>query len=921
MNNSSTLTFPPSLAPTLLSTGPPTETPSNFACQVREDDRLPFICYPKDLSAGYGLDERLKNRLGLNDPDNEYRLLPIFACTTDSFTDDTPNREQCGSFCAIQFVSEAGPETCSSCSLVGSDIVYDCRNLIADETPDGTTVDEMDALESCAARNAQGECGDFVHWSCSAQGLGFGCLNLNRPWLVQDPVFPFDSVLESQVSLYCANDMSGLHMSHCEQPKCGIFRQNPNAACFSCNVLSNNDTSPYDFAYNCDTFPNLTCPALNASGVCVELVYDEENNDNVRGISALDEHGSNDKGWTWTIRGLSPTSFNVLSDLFGVATRILFGLAFVSIYPLIMTWHVRYNRKPIHVRALASAPGDILQASSLFNLLTWSMPGLVMAILFVIADFSHTLADTDFDFVEMQVAGPPASVLKIPTTTAWRNLERPFETNGDPDIARTVATNVALDEGRLNDSRDQTALKDSFLSATSLILRGSSPFVDEAIRPWRETLSLGGIPFNTFYMPDNTPVAALSGEIPLDCASVDLTSVEQVVTGFPIFDQPIYNTALIPNCTFSSERSSEIFQPDFERVEILENVDFVAISPTLDGADTGDEIVLQKGNESFQVFSLDPEQKMLSRDRLDWKKGRVITNLFDRIAIGNVTINVGRVVLATGSGTTNGRTVYVLVSQIVGDCPDRPSGLHTPNVQCLALVSISCDTFEEDSASRFHEIYEPFLTSSECGLSRMSLVWGRNFVADATLASVVAGLYGMIRPRNYGEDRRNFDRLCILSALFLMGTLEERPRGETVVQAQVGVRYIFFMLFPVAVSLVLVLFAFYFKDRVIPFPKSAFEMMVLGKEEAAVPQRESRGSPFPEMPDDLVLTFFDASDGNEGSAGVGIVRASRKKLSAAFEECVEVPVSDDSEEEVNGDNERVGGAFKPSSDQANSSEV
>ena len=66
-----------------------------------------------------------------------------------------------------------------------------------------------------------------------------------------DPVLPFDTVVNSLLVLYCANAISGLHTAACEQPKCNIIQRSPNAACNGSSVLAKNNetTTLYDFAY------------------------------------------------------------------------------------------------------------------------------------------------------------------------------------------------------------------------------------------------------------------------------------------------------------------------------------------------------------------------------------------------------------------------------------------------------------------------------------------------------------------------------------------------------------------------------------------------------------------------------------------------------------------------------------------------
>jgi hypothetical protein len=80
-------------------------------------------------------------------------------------------------------------------------------------------------------------------------------------------------------------------------------------------------------------------------------------------------------------------------------------------------------------------------------------------------------------------------------------------------------------------------------------------------------------------------------------------------------------------------------------------------------------------------FYVTPE-KRLALDREDWKAGRVYSGI-DGIQVGNLTIKLGRVVLASGreslsDGGLNDDMIYsgnvrnyVLVGEIPGECPVR----------------------------------------------------------------------------------------------------------------------------------------------------------------------------------------------------------------------------------------------------------
>ena len=240
-----------------------------FTCRsgLVSDPSFPHICEPTNLRT-YGVADRLYDTLDLEATsvswdDRLYpTIYPTVYCKNDTF--DVPSRDICDSKCYLWYEPLGEPyQRCTSCSLVGDQFVYDCRNLFADEP---TLVDQDDVASNCTARNALGECGDFVHWKClplKLGGTGYACENQNRNWLQNDSVFVLDENMQQDTSffLFCANDISGLPTSACENAKCTLGRVDPPTYCRSCTVLAD---GKFDFAYDCTYADlNLSCPILD----------------------------------------------------------------------------------------------------------------------------------------------------------------------------------------------------------------------------------------------------------------------------------------------------------------------------------------------------------------------------------------------------------------------------------------------------------------------------------------------------------------------------------------------------------------------------------------------------------------------------------------------------------------------------------
>lgn len=104
---------------------------------------------------------------------------------------------------------------------------------------------------------------------------------------------------------------------------------------------------------------------------------------------------------------------------------------------------------------------------------------------------------------------------------------------------------------------------------------------------------------------------------------------------------------------------------------------------------------------------------MLAVDRDDWSKGREFFGI-DGIEIGSLSIDFGRVVLASGPMADshfltsrmndhpnwvddfhNPQKYYALVAEITSECPKRVSRLPlTDDTECIAILILHCDAFQ-----------------------------------------------------------------------------------------------------------------------------------------------------------------------------------------------------------------------------------
>ena len=828
-------------------------------------------------------------------------IVGAFLCVADLSLIESPDpqRELCVPHCWM--FDEITGEYCNECGLTpSSEVVYDCRNVFPPTDENNVTAN----VSTCLAKNTRGECTNsptelsYIGWLCNTgDPFGTGFLCTRRSFAVPLPNPAFDQfnasvVPNSYTTLLCANDIGGMTVADCEQPFCSILLgvssdsygigqvQGGHIICESCEVLPEN--ASYSFAYDCSqAFPDMACPIRDASGTCIdpepEQIPPTNDSASIREQFELDSTATSTSAWGWTVIRLHPTTFNVISDIFAYFTRFVIGMAIASLYPLLMTLRLRRGQA-IPLDELGQMPSDFV--TSLKHVFNISCPMVLLAILLAFADFSHSVADMGLDFETDTQEGRPMPVLVLAPDK--RNSHRPIQLSGDPLNVRTNAVSklsyfgIDFDKGRTQD-----VLVDAYVAATSLIARGGSPFVSNVPIAERITLQnavLANVSgFVASFVPGDHPLAYMAKEIPLDCSDVAMAIVDQISSGNRDFDISVENIAWVPNCTLTGTRSSGIFGSDswklaHHHAHILENA-YIKLDAT------NSDIFLRNSTDVFQVFQATAEDKRLARDREDWTQGRAMSSV-DGIVIGNLTINFGTVVFATGWDVIGSffnpvveRREYGLIGEIPLECPARPSGLPLTNdVECIAIVTVECNIFREDIVPHVHEVYGPLTESTECALNGLRLVWGRNFRADSELVAVVAGLYGIVRPVIWDDGDRRFQENGILAAIFALGTMEERPSIETVVRASVNIIYVVFMLFPVVFTFVLVLLMHQSYRFCLVVPKSPWELMVQAKGSSLIPNRPCPDEEFPVVDKNLVYGWY--FDDEQGKAMLGITHKS-----------------------------------------------
>ena len=452
------------------------------------------------------------------------------------------------------------------------------------------------------------------------------------------------------------------------------------------------------------------------------------------------------------------------------------------------------------------------------------------------------------------------------------------KTSGDPFSLRAIPQLT---------SRDDYTTSSLFLEAAYLIARGASPFVDN--RRQRKTIKRvdgewGGVSNATFFFQsDESHLTQIDLVLPLNCSNTEMVEVEQELQpvanpGYSpdLFEALVHtdrnnkltNTALVPNCAYSSSRASGIF--DAENVGTASVHEYAwLLSPSFDG-----QVFLTKDEARFTEFNVTRNTRLLARDRDDWRVGRSAQSDIDGLQIGSVEISFGAVVLATGPESSPGvrtissesgflwerRNTYGVVAEVLGDCPPRPSGIAAADSSCMVVMRMNCQAFDEDIEP--YPERDAFVGNPVCSLETVYMVWGKGFEADADLVAIVAGLYGRVQPNFFdGSAEDQFLINAFFAALFVAGTVDIRPSLVQQVAPVINGLYIVFTLLPFYLSLVLILFSLATRHSRLPIPQSVWDLLVIGREEAKVPTRESKKDLFPESNTNLALALVRDESG------------------------------------------------------------
>ena len=568
-----------------------------------------------------------------------------------------------------------------------------------------------------------------------------------------------------------------------------------------------------------------------------------------------------------------------MMDVYDKIIMLLFATSVTMLFPAFMSWQLKKG-KAIPASRLGYIPSDFFSALSGFRMWQLSIPAVSLVALIIAADFSHSIADAGLEFVAVREEGDLMPVLHLGTHPDRRNSQPPLEIAGDPIIVRTLIDNKNVQEGRYEEARPQTTLVGNYLATVQLVAIGESPFTKRNLTSWRMVerdfyLKAMNTTFRSFYVDfDESPLVIMDSEIPLNCDSIEMAESERVSNGNTFYEEPKESTAWVPNCTLTAERPSGRFgESPNDNPEIVETLELVLPIST---ADENQTVMLTKGNESFVSFLASPESKKFSRDRENEPvRGRRFFDV-DGMEIGDTFIPFESVFLAAGINRAAGlfdafqsefspRTEYALVAEVKNEnCPERPSGYSSDEMECMVTIILVCDTFPEDSATYYHPIYGPELVSSQCDLLFFDIVWGKNFVVDAELVSTVAGLFSMTKPSNVAGTLRDFNQHSILGASFALGLVGEAPSVDQVVRPRVNVTFVVFILLPVVVSIVLISVALYAKRRSMPIPTEPWEFFIMGAENYDLfPVRQDQHDPFPKVDRNLVFAAYLRAQGDE----------------------------------------------------------
>jgi len=603
--------------------------------------------------------------------------------------------------------------------------------------------------------------------------------------------------------------------------------------------------------------------------------------------------------WAITFSGVSPTIFNFVSDLVGVAFRAIFALGVGQAFVYLMSRHLRKGHS-IPSQVLGQVPSSFVSSCQFAYLLKLSCPVMALALLLAIGDFAHSIADLGLSFVTVEMEGPSEMILSLKD----RNPTRLFELSGDPSSLRTRAQTDSALAGAQNEqgqSRLEARLIQTFLGAMDDIASGVSPLANYSEAAPTE-LKYYETDVETYFVDDNdTTLSQIGLSLPVDCDRNTMVNISQSLLGSPVDGvielNAVRNSALVPPCGYSQPRASGIYGNNHQIASVVEHA--VIPNPATGAVSTVSpaNVTINQGGTFASEITLSLEDQALARDRNDWKKGRAVSNI-NGIQVGGLSIELDSTVLATGGfGLLYPSRHYFLVSTVRGDCPPLPSGRTIEGeVECLVFTELHLfpvslvEDYENLITSDFADPSGPaalaFAENAEPQVPRTfklytaHIVWGQNFAVDDDLLAVVSAVLTRSQVSSWNEQSevRDVIQNSVLAAMFAHATVDELPSLQSQVSPQVNLVFIVFLILPVIVTAVIFLTTFRNPNK-LPIPTEGWQLMVLGREEASIPKRKEGQQTFPMMSKEFEFAIRKDTSTRQISERLGIYRApSSKKL-------------------------------------------
>uniref|UniRef100_A0A7S1BR19 Transmembrane protein n=1 Tax=Corethron hystrix TaxID=216773 RepID=A0A7S1BR19_9STRA len=635
--------------------------------------------------------------------------------------------------------------------------------------------------------------------------------------------------------------------------------------------------------------------------------------------------------------GVDQTAFNFFTGAFSDVLVEIFNFFLAGAFTLAVNLHLRRLRNSkrgsatVPLRSLGFVPNNIFSSLQMAELLRWSSPAVLFAVILAVNHSSHNLARLGIRFVSNATEGPSDYVLSL-DPNGQRNEDFPVEMISDSSSMRTHSyLKEDLPDTDTTSSKSSATSLMSFVFAVDDVARGISPLLSRDSIYAKSTAknermgvtksvdsSYAGIR-SSFLSIFSAREADYDGYLtgidlmqPLKCEGMIETEQIQGYGNYPynggIYDDQLFVTSTLPKCDFSHLRSSGIF------LSPLAPMDRVKVTAILQiyNEDTINvyHATVTVNGEKFSRFFVPPASRRLAKDRSDPRLGRLVESVLvttgsnidlssyrfgsiDTVNIGSVSFRVGAAVLVAGkpvidlTQTQNDdlnvnyeyRDYFVVVEIKESVCPLDPDGYTAPS--CLAIVNLVCQTFPEESAAPWDkfECIEGICDDlksfgSLCTIQGANIFWGENFRADNRFAAAVAGVYGRnVRLSNGPRMDLYLKMHLIPAAVVLMASLDTMPAVKMVEIVQIDGIYIFFTLLPL-LSTVLLFFMGRVAQRrglnIFSIPIRGWEMAVVGSENVEVEPRLSTSENFPRKVGELRYGIVDEQVGEDGKPQLGV---------------------------------------------------